>query len=439
MTTVVETLEGLERRIALTVSLAEIEREVERRLQRAARTAKLPGFRPGKVPMKMVSASYGPQIQSEVLGDQVSQAWGAAVQANDLRVAGQPRIEPGASEGVAEGHIAFNATFEVYPDVPATDLATLAVSKPTAEVGDAEIDRTIDILRKQRVSYTVVDRAAQADDRVTVDFVGKIDGVEFAGGKAEDFVFALGQGRMLPEFETAVTGLKTGEVRQFDLTFPDNYPGAEVAGKTAQFEATLKRLEEPSLPPVDADFAVSLGVPDGDLDKMRGEIRSNLEREVRQRLKSRTKSSVMEALLGSVEFPVPKALSQSEAERMANQMREQLKASGMPDVDKAQISADMYMSQAERRVRLGLFIADLVQKNDLNAKAEQVNALVEEMAQAYEQPADFVRWYLSDNQRVAEAEAVVIEDNVVAFVLSQAQVTEAPVTLEDLMAQQQQG
>ena len=319
MATAVETLNKLERRITITLPLADVQSEVEKRLKIRARTAKAPGFRTGKVPMKMVAAQYGFQVENEVLNDQVGRAFAQATSENNLRVAGFPRIEPKSGESVPEGSVMFDATFEVYPEVVIGDLSAAEVEQTVTDISDAEIDKTVDILRKQRVHYHVkgeqgahgdggADQSAQNGDRVTVDFSGTIDGVEFQGGKASDYAFVLGEGRMLPEFEAATVGLKVGESKVFPLSFPADYHGKDVAGKTAEFTITLKKLEWAHLPEVDADFARSLGIEDGDLAKMRADIKLNLEREVKGRVKARTKDSVMDALIKASELDVPQAL-----------------------------------------------------------------------------------------------------------------------------------
>lgn len=443
MATAVETLEKLERRITLTVPVEEVKQEVEKRLKVRARTAKAPGFRPGKVPMKMVAAQYGYQVETEVLNDKVGRAFNDAANENNLRVAGYPRIEPKGSEGVAEGMIAFDATFEVYPEVKINDLATAEVEKVASPVSDAEIDKTIDILRKQRVHYHVKgeqgahgdggpDQTAQNGDRVTVDFVGKIDGVEFAGGKAEDYPFVLGEGRMLPEFEAATIGLKVGESKTFPLSFPEDYHGKDVAGKTAEFTITLKKLEWAHLPEVDAEFAKSLGIADGDLGKMREDIKANLEREVNSRAKAKTKDSVMDALIKITELDVPNALLDQEVERMSEMTRQDMAQRGM-NVGNVPFPPELFKPQAERRVRLGLILAELVKTNNLQATAEQVKTQVEEFAQSYEDPQQVVKYYYSDRRRLAEVEALVLEENVVNFVLGKAKVSDKAVAFDELM------
>ena len=433
MQPVVETLSGLERRVDLSVPVADIEKEVDSRLKRMARTAKMPGFRPGKVPMSMLSRSYGPELRMEVLNAKIGDALEKTVSESKLRLAGSPSVEP-KSEGVDDGVVAFTATFEVYPEVAVPDLSALEVSKAVSEVGDAEIDRTVDILRKQRVTFEEREgRAAEDNDQVTLDFTGKIDDVAFDGGSAENFAFVLGQGRMLPEFEAAARGMKAGESKTFPLAFPADYGSADVAGKTAQFTITIKKVEEGVLPEVDSEFAKQLGQAEGDVTKLRADIRANLEREVSNRTQARTKASVMDALAGAASFDVPKSLVNDDAEKRIAAAREDLKQRGVPNADTLPIPADAFTSESERRVRLGLLISELIQSEGLKVKPEQIRGKIEEFAQSYERPEEVIRYYISDKARLAEVEAIVLEDNVVQHVLSKAKVAEEKVSFDDLM------
>jgi len=442
MATAVETLEKLERRITLTVPLAEVNQEVEKRLKVRARTAKFPGFRPGKAPLKMVAAQFGAMVESEVLNDKVGRAFSDVTAGHNLRVAGFPRIEPKIDEQV-DGALVFQATFEIYPEVMLGDLAGIEVEKSTAQVTDAEIDKTIDILRRQRVHYHTKgeagehgdggpDASAHNGDRVTIDFVGKIDGVEFSGGRGEDFPFLLGEGQMLKEFEDAVLGMKQGESKTFPLTFPEDYHGKEVAGKTAEFTITLKKVEWAHMPDIDSHFAETLGVAGGDLQKMRDDIRANLEREVGNRIKAKTKTSVLDALVKVVDLEVPKTLLEQDAERLAEFMRQDMRQRGMQMQD-LPISPDMFNEQAERRVRIGLIMSELVRANALQATGEQVRAWIDDFAKAYENPQQVVNHYLTDRNRLADVEAMVVEQNVVDYVLSKAKVTEKQVPFDELM------
>ncbi|HZY19453.1 MAG TPA: trigger factor [Ramlibacter sp.] len=435
MAVTVETLDKLERKITLTLPVNVIQSEVDSRLKRLARTVKMDGFRPGKVPMNVVAQRYGYSVHYEVMNDKVGEAFAQAANEAKLRVAGQPRITE--KQEAPEGQLAFDAVFEVFPEVKIGDLSTAEVEKMTADVSDAAIDRTLDILRKQRRTFAQrpQDAAAQDGDRVTVDFEGKIDGEPFQGGKAEDFQFLVGEGQMLKEFEDAVRGMKAGESKTFPLAFPEDYHGKDVAGKTADFLVTVKKIEAAHLPEVDGQLATSLGIADGTVEALRADIKKNLEREVKFRLLARNKQAVMDALVAKAELDLPNSSVQAEVDRMVEGARADLKQRGIKDADKAPIPDDVFRPQAERRVRLGLVVAELVRANDLRAKPEQIRAHVEELAASYEKPADVVRWYYSDNQRLAEVEAVVIENNVTEFVMSKAQVKDKPVSFEELMGQ----
>lgn len=430
MQTNLETLGALERRLSMAVPAQDIDKEVDQRLKKLSRTVRMHGFRPGKVPMKIVSQQYGLQVRSEVIGDAVQKAFEEAVQANKLRVAGNPRIEPGKDEDATQ--LSFAATFEVYPEFKLGDISAVTIEKATLQVADADVDRTIEVLRKQRVSYAAADRAAQAQDKVTVDFTGRIDGVEFAGGKGTDMPVVLGEGRMLPDFEAGLTGVTAGQNKTFDVKFPDDYGNKELAGKTASFEIQVKKVEAPQLPAVDAEFAKALGVADGDLDKMRAEIRANVEREVKKRLEADIKQKAMQALIDSTPVELPKSLVQIETQRLVQSTRQDLEARGMK-MDQLPINPELFEAQAKRRVGLGLIIGELVAAKELAPKPEQIRALVEDYAQSYEQPIEMVRWLYSEQQRLAEFEGLAIEANVVAWVLNNAKVEEKAVSFDEFM------
>jgi trigger factor len=431
MATQLESTGALERRLSLSVSMADVGTQVERRLREMSRTVRMPGFRPGKVPMKMIEQSYGSQVQAEVLGDAVSKAFSDAVAEHGLRIAGQPRIEPREVEDTALA--GFTAVFEVYPEIRLGEVGSLELERATAEVGDAEVDRTVEILRKQRTEWDPVERAATDGDRVTIDFTGKLDGVAFPGGTATDFPFTLGEGRMLADFETGVRGAAPGETRGFKVAFPEDYTAKELAGKTADFEVTVKKVEAPRLPELNEDFAKALGVADGSLEKLRADVRANLEREVKQRVRGRVKTAVMEALPKLAEIEIPKSLVQSESESLAERARADFKQRGM-DVKDLPIPAEAFAETAEKRVRLGLIVGEIVKAHGLQAKPDQLKKQIEEFAQSYENPGEVIRWYFSDRERLAEVEALVVEQNVVDWVLAGAKVTDKPVAFDELMS-----
>ncbi|HEY1090614.1 MAG TPA: trigger factor [Burkholderiaceae bacterium] len=434
MAVTVETLEKLERRITLTLAAADINSEIETRLKKLARTVKADGFRPGKVPMSVVAQRYGYSVQYEVMNDKLGQAFATAANEAQLRVAGVPNIAQ--KDGAAEGTMAFDATFEVYPEVKLGDLSAAEVERISSEVSEEAIDKTVEILRKQRRTFqqrAAADVAA-VGDRVTIDFEGKIDGEPFQGGKAEAFQFLIGEGQMLEAFDAAVRGMKSGESKTFPLAFPADYHGQDVAGKEADFLVTVKKIEAQHLPEVNEAFAKALGIKEATVEALRADIKKNLEREVKFRVLGRNKAAVMDALIASAELEVPNALVKGETERMIAAAREDLKKRGVKDADNTPIPDDIFKPQAERRVRLGLVVGELVRTNNLQAKPEQLQAHIEELSQSYEKPADVVRWYLSDRERLDEVEAVVVENNVTDFVLAKAKITDKAVAFDELMA-----
>jgi trigger factor len=421
----VEELGTLERRVSMNVPAEDIERKVDERLKQLARNVKMAGFRPGKVPLKLVAQTYGPQVRSEVLSDTVQKAFTDAVREANLRVAGYPRIEKKSDSE-------FSATFEIYPEVKVGDLSAAPIERPRVAVDDAAIDKTLDILRKQRSRFVEAARAAQDGDRVTLDFSGTIAGEPFEGGKAEGFAFLLGEGRMLPEFDAAARGMSAGDEKTFDLKFPDDYHGKAVAGKTASFHLIVKKVEEPQLPALDAEFAKSLGVADGDVAKMRDEVRANVEREVAKRTEARVKAKALQALLDAAPLELPKSLVQMEAQQLVERAAADLQSRGVKPGD-VPLDPKHFEDTAKRRVALGLIIAELARREGLQPKPAEVRALIEQEAQSYESPAEVVKWFYMQPQRLSEMEGVALEANVVKWVLSKARVDDKELSFDDLM------
>jgi len=432
MATTLETVGQLERRLNVAVPLGEIEGEVKKRLARLAKTVKVAGFRPGHVPMRLVAQQYGPQVRSDVISDAVQKSFSDAVREQNLRVAGYPRIEPRQAEAAAAEALEFSAVFEIYPDVAVGDPGQLAIDRPKVEVTAADVDRTIEVLRKQRATWRAAGRPAAQGDRAIVDFTGTIDGAEFAGGQAKDFPIQLGEGRMLPEFEAALAGMAAGEAKSFALTFPADYHGKEVAGKTARFALTLKDLTEPVLPPLDDDFAHAFGVKSGRIDDLRAEVEANLALELKRKIEAVLKEQAFGGLRSLANFPLPRALIDIEARGMMERMARDLVQQGMKAED-LKLGPDMFRAQAENRVALGLMVGELVRAQSLAAKPEQVKALVVESAQTYEHPDAVVRWHYEQPERLAEFEALAVERNVVDWVLARARVVDKPTTFEALM------
>jgi len=426
----VESLGALERRVSMSVQVEEIDRQVDERLKKLARDVRMPGFRPGKVPLKLVAQTYGPQVRSEVLGDAVQKAFTEVVKEANLRVAGYPRIEKKAAAD--DKALEFSATFEIYPEVKLGDLGAASIERAQVEVDDAAVDRTIEILRKQRTRFVPASRPARDADRLTVDFEGTIAGQAFDGGKAESFVFPLGEGRMLPEFEAAARGMSPGEAKTFAVRFPDNYHGKDVAGKEASFEMKVKSVEEPQLPALDAEFAKQLGVADGDLAKMRAEIRANVEREVRKRVDARIKGQALQALLDAAPMELPKSLVEMETQQLVERAAADLQARGVKP-GQLPLNPASFEGAAKRRVALGLIIAELARAENLQPKPGEVRAIVEQEAQSYESPAEVVKWFYMQPQRLSEMEGVALEANVVKWVLSKAKAVDKPVSFDELM------
>ncbi|MCC6534622.1 MAG: trigger factor [Burkholderiales bacterium] len=427
----IETIGNLERRLNISVPTQDIDTEILTRLKRLAQTVKMHGFRPGKVPLKVVEKQYGTQVRQEVLAEKLQQCFGDAVRENNLRVAGYPRFETKPA-GEGDGELGFSATFEVYPEVTVGSVADANIERPVLQVTDAEVDKTIEVLRKQRATFEAVERPAQNEDLVTIDFTGRIDGQPFTGGEGKDVQIVLGSGRMLAEFERAILGMQPDETRQFDLTYPADYHGKEVAGKSARFDLTLKRVEQPKLPALDGDFAKSLGVADGDVEKMRSEVRINVEREVEARIRARMKEQAFTLLLERASLEIPQSLIDLEMRSLAQAAQRDLQGRGIKTKD-VPIPADILKAQAQRRVRLGLILAEVVRANSLQAKPEQVLAAVENHAKSFEQPQEVVKWYYSSPERLNEFESSVIEQNVVDWVASAALTEDKPVQFEELM------
>ena len=427
-----EALSGLERRLSVAVPLVEIETEVQSRLKHIGRTAKMPGFRPGKVPFKVVQQQYGAQVRQEVFGATLEKSFGDAVREQNLKVVGYPKFEPSpVGEGAAE--FQYSATFEVYPEFKIGDIAGKTIERVALEVGDAEVDKTLAIMRKQRVTYEVVERVAQTEDRVQISYQGTIEGAAFEGGAADNQYAVLGEGRLLADFERNLEGIKAGENKGFDLKFPDDYHGKDVAGKSARFEVTVSEVAAPKLPAVDAEFAKALGVEDGDIAKLRAEVKGNLEREVKLRLKAKIKDQVMQALLDTTPVDVPKSLIEMEIQTLQKAARENMAARGMPVKDDMPMPAEIFEVQAQRRVSLGLILGDLVRAHGLHARPAQVRAAVDLQAQSYEHPQEVVKWFYQQPERLRDIESVVLEENVVEWALGAAKTEDKAISFDELM------
>ncbi|MFK7642452.1 trigger factor [Neisseria oralis] len=435
MSVTVETLENLERKVIVSLAWADINAETDKRLKQTQRRVKIDGFRPGKAPLKMVASMYGASVQNEVINELVQRAFYDIAVSENLKVAGFPRFE-GVEEQDDKDSLKIAAIFEVFPEVSIGDLSASEIEKVTSEVGDAEVEKTVEILRKQRTRFNHVDRAAQNSDRVIIDFEGKIDGEPFAGGSSKNYAFVLGSGQMLPEFEAGIAGMKAGESKDVEVNFPEDYHGKDVAGKTAVFTITLNNVSEATLPEVDAEFAKALGIADGDVAKMREEVKKNVAREVERRTQEQTKESVMDALLKAVELQVPNALVNDEAARLAEEMKQNFVNQGMANAGQVNLPADMFKEQAHRRVALGLILAKLVEENKLEPTEEQIKAVVANFAESYEDPQEVIDWYYADASRLQGPTSLAVESNVVNFVLGKAKVTEKTLSFDEVMGAQ---
>jgi trigger factor len=424
-----EVLEGLARRLDISVPMDQLETEVQSRLKRLARSVKMHGFRPGKAPLSAVARQHGAGVRQEVLGETLQTRFGEAVQTHRLKIAGYPRFEPKAGQS-ATAEMTFSASFEVYPEVKIDALDSGTLNRPVVELGETDVAKTLEVLQKQRRTFAATDRAAVEGDLIKFDYQGTVDGAPFEGGKGEDFAAVVGEGRLLKDFEQSLVGLKAGDSKGFDLTFPADYAARELAGKAAHFEVQVKEVQAPVLPPVDAEFAKALGVEDGDVEKLKAEVKSNLEREVKRRVQAKLKEQAMELLLQKSTLDLPRSLIEMETDRLRRMTEADMQSRG---VQSMKLSADMFTGQAERRVRLGLILAEIVQANKLTAQPEQIRSLIQEQAQSYEEPEQVVQWYYQSPERMQEIESLALEENVVAWVADQATVVDVATSFEELM------
>lgn len=436
MQATVETISNLERRMTVAVPMKPIEEEVGQRLNRLARTVKMSGFRPGKVPMSLVQKNYGPQVRDEVLSSHVERSFTDAVTENKLRVAGYPNIEQKPTEEGSD-NFEYIATFEVFPEVVIGDLSGAKIERPTLKVGDKDVDQTIEVLRKQRATYEPVKRAAKKGDRVNVAFRAEIDGeeVESTQGNAIDLI--LGEDGRVAEFDDNLVGVKAGATKKFDITYAEDNPTPALAGKTVSYEVTVNTVSQIKLPEVDAEFAKNLGVDDGDIEKMRADIKESLEQEVDKRIRAQVKEQVFQALLDTVALELPNSLVAIEMNRLMQSARAGLEQRGV-DLTQVTLEPAMFNDQAKRNVNLRLILGELVTANDLHAKPEQIRTMVDEFAKSFEQPDEVVRWYYADPKRLDEPMGLATEENVVAWVLERAKVTDKKVKFDELMANKAQ-
>jgi len=432
----IETTSGLERRLTVNLPAEVVDKEVDKRLQQASKTVRINGFRKGKVPMKVVRQRFGAGVRQEVLGEVMSRSFYEAVQKEQVKPAGQPSIE---AKNVTPGeNLEYVATFEVYPEVTLADLSEVAIERPKAEVTDADVDNMIDVLRKQQSGWKETKRKAQKGDRVTIDFVGRKDGEEFEGGKGEGHKLVLGSGSMIPGFEDGIIGMKPGEEKEVEVTFPEDYQAENLAGAEAVFTITVTASEKPELPELNDEFFAAYGVEAGGEEKFREEVRGNMERELKNAALNKVKTQVMDQLFEKHEVEIPAALVKGEVQTLRGQMVQQFGGQIKPEDAARMLPDTMFEDQAKRRVVLGLVVGEIVKENKLAVDSDRVKAKVEELASTYQQPEEVVEYYFNNRELLAGVESVVLEDQVVDFVLDKAKVTEVESTYDDVIKPQKQ-
>ena len=426
--------QGLEHKMTVTFPSDEFDAKVEKRLAEVRRTVKMDGFRPGKVPLAMVKKRYSGQVRQEMLGEALYDAFFKAADEQAVNVAGYPEFE---KVDMNEGKIEFTAKFEVFPEVALPDLAALELEEVNSEVTDADVDAMIGRLQAQRSAWKPSGAAKKANkgEQVIIDFVGKIDGVEFDGGKAENVPLELGSGRMIPGFEDGILGMKKGEQKTIDVTFPEEYPAEHLKGKTAQFDITVHSVQTKQLPELDEEFIKSFGVEAGTEEALRAEVRDNMERELKRTLDVKNRQAAFDALEKATELSIPKALVAQEAQSMLDQYMQRLEQQGMPKNQMPGLTADMFSPDAERRVKLGLVIADLVKANNIEASPEQLDEFIADQASAYEDSAEIREWYDQNPERLSEVKAIIVESNAAKHILAQAKVTKVSKAFDEIVSQ----
>lgn len=431
----VETTSALERRMTITVPAARVDSEVNERINKTARTVRMDGFRPGKVPLAVVKKRFGASIRQEALGDLIRDTFYEAVTQEKLNPAGFPTIESVKDDSNAD--IAFVATFEVYPQVTVGDLSSIKVERPVADITDADVDKMIDTLRRQRASWTDSAAAAQDGDRLDLDFEGAVDGAAFEGGSSKGFSLVLGSKRMIPGFEDGLVGVKAGEERTLNVTFPADYQAEALKGKAAEFKVKVNKVESPVLPELDAAFITAFGIKDGGVDKFRADVRKNMERELKQAIKNKVKGQILDGLIGAHALEVPKALIQNEIGRQRQNMLRQF-GGNAKSINPDMLPDDLFAEQSKRSVTLGLVIAEIIRSAEIKVDGDRVRALIEEIAESYETPSEVVNWYYGNQEQLQQVEAVVLEDQVVDYVLGKSQVSDQAGSYEDILRPQQQ-
>ncbi len=418
--------EGLERTLRVDIPADRIDSAVNDKLNQLARNVRLDGFRPGKVPLRVVRNRFGGEVRQEVVSEIMQSSLQEAIGQQELRPAGAPSVEANDND---DGGVTVRATFEVVPEIEVTGLGGVEIEKPVAEVTDADVDNMVETLRKQRQTFNDVERPAAQGDQIVIDYVGRIDGEAFEGGSGEDTPVELGAGRMIDGLEEGMEGMTAGDTRTIDVTFPEDYQAAELAGKTAQFEVTAKAVQEPQLPAVDEEFVHGFGIQSGDIDELRASLRQNMERELKQTLRTRVKEKVLNALLENNDIAVPTPMVNEEIGRMREEMKQRL-GGQVPD---DRLGDDMFRTEAERRVKLGLLLAEVIRRGELRADPDRVQAQIEELASSYEDPAQVIQYYSENREARSGVEAMVVEDQAVDHLLAEAEVSEQPSDFDTVM------
>jgi len=428
----VEKTSELSRKMTVSVPEAVVQEKMAERLKSLARSVKIDGFRPGKVPQHVVKKMYGDRIRGEIASELIKATYYDALQDQDLKPAGHPYIEPvDETEGFK-----YTAVFEVYPEITLEGIDQLEVVRPVAAVSDSDVENMIEKLRAQQQSWHIVDRPAQEHDRVTISFSGTSEGENFTDGRVEDFQVVCGSKKMIPGFEDNLVGLETGSNKTFTLTFPEDYDNKVLAGKVAQFAVDVIKVEEPLLPEIDEDFVKAYGIEDGSVESFREDVRNNMDRELEQALRSKLKSSLMDALYEKIQLTVPNALVDMEVENLLKPYIETAKRQKMK-LEDLKLPRDVFEEQAKRRVALGLILGEIIQKNAIKLDSNKVRSTIEDLARSYERPDDVINWYYSDESRLTDVQQMVLEDQVIEWLVARAKVSDETVNFNDVMDRQQ--
>lgn len=428
----VESTGALERRMRVDIPEERIAGEVKTRLQSLTKTAKIDGFRQGKVPVKVIQQRYGQQVRFEVLSEVMRSTYMEAIEAEKLRPAGEPSIEQAEADDSEKG-LSYTAVFEVYPEVTINPVEQLELSLPTCEVGDADVEQMVDTLRSQQSTFSETERKAETDDQVNIDFEGYLEDEKFEGGEAEDFDIVIGGKRFIDGFEEGLVGLKAGDNTSLNLEFPEPYQNEDLAGKPVRFEVKVNKVSAPELPELDDEFFKRFGVEEGGVDAFKTNIRDNMERECTQRVKNQAKTRVFNALYDGNPFEVPETLVNSETEQLLEQTKQRLAQQGLPAEQLDSLDKDTFVTEAKKRVALGLLMSEIIKTNEMTADPAQVRTMVESMAANYEDPTALVQYYYADQSRLADVQSMVLEEEVVSWITDKAQVTPDPITFDALM------